>query len=117
MVPTTFEPDHIPTDNPTIENFKSMATPLIVGIGAITAAVAARHVMRNGVGFGKKAAQELVKGGFKAKMDRSEAIEILGLKCVLILIAEYRVRGSPVVLAEIQSLDESSYEIITDKSC
>jgi DnaJ homolog subfamily C member 19 len=73
-----------------------MATPLIVGIGAITAAVAARHVMRNGVGFGKKAAQELVKGGFKAKMDRGEAVEILGLKCVLILIAEYRVRGSPV---------------------
>ncbi|KIM33467.1 hypothetical protein M408DRAFT_326176 [Serendipita vermifera MAFF 305830] len=57
-----------------------MATPLIVGIGAITAAVAARQVMRNGALFGKKAAQELAKGGFKAKMDRSEAIEILGLK-------------------------------------
>lgn len=57
-----------------------MATPLIVGIGAITAAVAARHVMRNGaLGIGKKA-QELAKGGFKARMDRSEAIEILGLK-------------------------------------
>ena len=59
-----------------------MATPLILGIGAITAAVAARQIMRNGTLFGKKAAQELAKGGFKAKMDRSEAIEILGLKCV-----------------------------------
>ncbi|PVF98070.1 hypothetical protein CPB86DRAFT_815086 [Serendipita vermifera] len=58
-----------------------MATPLIVGIGAITAAVAVRHAMRTGaLGLGKKAGQELVKGGFKAKMDRAEAIEILGLK-------------------------------------
>jgi len=95
-----------------------MATPLIIGIGAITAAVAARHVMRNGVGFGKKAAQELAKGGFKAKMDRSEAVEILGLKYVLILMAEYRLkRLTLLVLAETQSPDEPSYVIITDKSC
>lgn len=54
-----------------------MATPLIIGVGAITAAVAARHLLRNA---GKKAGQELAKGGFKAKMDRPEALEILGLK-------------------------------------
>jgi hypothetical protein len=84
-----------------------MATPLIVGIGAITAAVAARHVMRNGAGFGKKAAQELAKGGFKAKMDRSEAIEILGLKYVLNLMVIHEGRGSPL-LVEIQLPDEPS---------
>ena len=60
---------------------KSMATPLIIGIGAITAAVAVRHAMRTGaLNLGKKAGQELAKGGFKAKMDRAEAIQILGIK-------------------------------------
>ncbi|KAI0787672.1 hypothetical protein C8Q74DRAFT_622720 [Fomes fomentarius] len=40
-----------------------MATPIIVGVGAIAAAIAGRSL-----------------GGFKAKMDRREAIAILGLK-------------------------------------
>ena len=56
-----------------------MATPVIVGVGAITAALVGRHLLRSGV-IGKRAADQWVKGGFKAKMDRREAIAILGLK-------------------------------------
>ncbi|KAF8440440.1 hypothetical protein L210DRAFT_3612335 [Boletus edulis BED1] len=47
-----------------------MTTPVIVGL---------RHLIRNGI-LGKVAAEQWVKGGFKAKMDRKEAIAILGLK-------------------------------------
>ena len=54
-----------------------MATPILVGVGAIAAAVVGRQLMRNA---GKAAADQWVKGGFKAKMDRKEAIAILGLK-------------------------------------
>ncbi|KAG1739215.1 uncharacterized protein EDB91DRAFT_1223640 [Suillus paluster] len=56
-----------------------MATPVIVGVGAITAALVGRHLVRSGI-IGKRAADQWVKGGFKAKMDRKEAIAILGLK-------------------------------------
>ncbi|KAI6108127.1 hypothetical protein EDD16DRAFT_1546187 [Pisolithus croceorrhizus] len=56
-----------------------MATPVIVGLGAITAALVGRHLVRSGV-IGKRAADQWVKGGFKAKMDRKEAIDILGLR-------------------------------------
>lgn len=58
-----------------------MATPVIVGVGAITAALVGRHLIRSGV-IGKRAADQWVKGGFKAKMDRKEAIAVLGLKFV-----------------------------------
>jgi DnaJ family protein C protein 19 len=57
-----------------------MATPVIVGIGAIAAALTGRHLIRKGVFTGKGAAEQWAKGGFKAKMDRKEAIAILGLK-------------------------------------
>jgi DnaJ homolog subfamily C member 19 len=60
-----------------------MATPILVGIGALTAGLVGRHLLKTGAIGGKKAAEEWVKGGFKAKMDRKEAIDILGLKCVL----------------------------------
>ncbi|KAI0734128.1 hypothetical protein C8Q72DRAFT_771057 [Fomitopsis betulina] len=53
-----------------------MATPFLVGVGAIAAAVVGRQMLRRGQG----AAEQWVKGGFKAKMDRKEAIAILGLK-------------------------------------
>ncbi|KAI0078807.1 hypothetical protein K474DRAFT_1659988 [Panus rudis PR-1116 ss-1] len=53
-----------------------MATPFILGVGAIAAAVAGRSLLRGGKG----AAEQWVKGGFKARMDRKEAIAILGLK-------------------------------------
>ncbi|KAF8554477.1 hypothetical protein OG21DRAFT_1412524 [Imleria badia] len=56
-----------------------MATPVIVGLGAVTAALVGRHLIRSGV-IGKGAAEQWVKGGFRAKMDRKEAIAILGLK-------------------------------------
>ncbi|PCH42405.1 hypothetical protein WOLCODRAFT_102088 [Wolfiporia cocos MD-104 SS10] len=54
-----------------------MATPLLIGIGAIAAAVAGRQFLRR---TAKGAADQWVQGGFKAKMDRKEAIAILGLK-------------------------------------
>ena len=59
-----------------------MATPLLVGLGAIAAALTGRHLVRKGLFSGKGAAEQWVKGGFKAKIDRREAIAILGLKYV-----------------------------------
>ncbi|KAG8829152.1 mitochondrial import inner membrane translocase subunit TIM14 [Serendipita sp. 399] len=77
-----------------------MATPLLIGVGAVTAAVAARHLMRNGaLGFGKKVGQELAKGGFKSKMDRAEAIEILGLKDTVAGRAKLRDAHRQIMLA------------------
>lgn len=58
----------------------SMSTPILIGVGAIAAAVAGRSLMRRGLLGGKNAAEQWVKGGFKAKMDRKEALQILGLK-------------------------------------
>jgi hypothetical protein len=55
-----------------------MATPIIVGVGAITAALVGRQLVRSGLIGGKR---EWAKGGFRAKMDRKEAVAILGLKC------------------------------------
>lgn len=60
-----------------------MATPVIVGLGAVTAALVGRHLLRSGI-IGKAAADQWVKGGFKAKMDRKEAIAVLGLKYVVL---------------------------------
>jgi DnaJ family protein C protein 19 len=57
-----------------------MATAVILGVGAVTAAILGRSVMRHGLFIGRGAAEEFVKGGFRAKMDRKEAIQILGLK-------------------------------------
>lgn len=54
-----------------------MATPLLIGLGALGAAIAGRQLLRQGA---RKGAQEFAKGGFKSKMDRAEAFEILGLK-------------------------------------
>lgn len=58
-----------------------MATPIIVGVGAVAAAFAGRHFLKNGLRIGGKAVQDhWAKGGFRAKMDRREAIAVLGLK-------------------------------------
>ncbi|EJD49074.1 hypothetical protein AURDEDRAFT_101229 [Auricularia subglabra TFB-10046 SS5] len=55
-------------------------TPIAIGVGAIGLAVAGRTLVRRGVlRIGSKAG-DFPKGGFKAKMDRKEAIQILGLK-------------------------------------
>jgi DnaJ family protein C protein 19 len=56
-----------------------MATATILGVSAVAAAVLGRSFIRQGL-FVRRGAEEWVKGGFKAKMDRSEAIEVLGLK-------------------------------------
>ena len=66
-----------------------MATPVIFGVGVVAAALAGRHLLRRGIIGGKGAAEQWVKGGFKAKMDRKEAIAILGLKCASRLLALY----------------------------
>ncbi|PFH52932.1 hypothetical protein AMATHDRAFT_102435, partial [Amanita thiersii Skay4041] len=57
-----------------------MSTPVIIGVGALATALAGRALYRRGVFAGKGAVDQWVKGGFKAKMDRKEAIAILGLK-------------------------------------
>ncbi|KAI0752262.1 hypothetical protein BC629DRAFT_635529 [Irpex lacteus] len=54
-----------------------MATPVILGVTAVAAAIAGRSFLQRAA---KKGAEEWVKGGFKARMDRKEAIAILGLK-------------------------------------
>ena len=59
-----------------------MATAVILGITAVTAAVLGRSFIQRGLFVGRGAADQWVKGGFRAKMDRKEAIAILGLKCV-----------------------------------
>lgn len=60
-----------------------MATPVILGVSAIAAAILGRSIMQRGLFMGKGAAEQWAKGGFRAKMDRKEAIAILGLKYVL----------------------------------
>ena len=57
-----------------------MATPVIIGVSAVAAAILGRSLIR---GPGRRAAEEFVKGGFKAKMDRKEAIAILGLMSII----------------------------------
>jgi DnaJ family protein C protein 19 len=64
-----------------------MATPFLIGIGAIAAGLAGRHFLRRSA---MGAADQWVKGGFKAKMDRKEALAILGLKCVIYLSSPLR---------------------------
>ena len=64
-------------------NSRSMTTPLIVGLGAVATALVGRQLYRAGYLGGKRAAEEYLKGGFRPKMDRKEAIAILGLKYVL----------------------------------
>jgi hypothetical protein len=59
-----------------------MATPILVGVGAIAAAVIGRQLLRSGAIGAGRAAEQWATGGFKAKMDRKEALAILGLKCV-----------------------------------
>ena len=62
-----------------------MATTFIVGVTAVTAAILGRSLIKQGLFVGKKGAEQWAKGGFRAKMDRNEAIQILGLKFVCAL--------------------------------
>lgn len=68
-----------------------MSTPFLIGIGAIGAAVAGRAFLRRA---GQRGAEQWAKGGFKAKMDRKEAIAVLGLKYVI----EYSFKGLLILL-------------------
>ncbi|ODO08123.1 chaperone [Cryptococcus wingfieldii CBS 7118] len=56
-----------------------MASPLVVGLSLLGAGLAGRvgyQMMRASSG----GAKEFLKGGFKGKMDRSEALQVLGLR-------------------------------------
>ena len=90
-----------------------MATPVIVGPGAVTAALVGRHLIRSGV-VGRGAAEQWIKGGFKAKMDRKEAIAILGLKYVALVRSS---RPSSVPLAETGLPSAINSRMLTVKSC
>lgn len=57
-----------------------MSTPIFLGVGAISAALIGRTLIRRSAA----GAEQWVRGGFKGKMDRSEAIQVLGLKYVFI---------------------------------
>ena len=57
----------------------NMATPIFFGVGAIATALVGCHLVKKGVFAGMNAAEQWVKGGFRAKMDRKEAIAILPL--------------------------------------
>lgn len=57
-----------------------MASLVLGAGGAVAAALAARHFLRQRAAG---AADQWVRGGFQRKMDRKEAIQVLGLKCVL----------------------------------
>jgi len=54
-----------------------MATPLLIGVGAIAAAFGGRHLLRQRAA---QTAEQWIRGGFQQKMDRREAIQILGLR-------------------------------------
>ncbi|KIY67271.1 hypothetical protein CYLTODRAFT_353540 [Cylindrobasidium torrendii FP15055 ss-10] len=54
-----------------------MSAPLTFGIGAMAVGLAGRFFLR---GPGSGAAEKWVIGGFKSKMDKREALQILGLK-------------------------------------
>ncbi|KAF8349057.1 hypothetical protein F5887DRAFT_1059972 [Amanita rubescens] len=57
-----------------------MSTPILIGVGALAAAFAGRALVRRGFLSSKGASEQWIKGGFQSKMDRKEAIAILGLK-------------------------------------
>lgn len=92
-----------------------MATPVIVGLGAVTAALVGRHLIRSGV-IGKGTVDQWARGGFRAKMDRKEAIAILGLKYVVVwscLVMISHSRSS----AEMGLCFATDSRMLTVKSC
>jgi DnaJ homolog subfamily C member 19 len=77
-----------------------MSTPIILGVGAIATALVGRHLVRTGLFAGRGAADQWAKGGFRAIMDRKEAIAILGLKYFFVffnyrLVSPVYVRDGP----------------------
>jgi DnaJ family protein C protein 19 len=56
-----------------------MASVLSLGLGLLGAGLAGRVVFQM-MRAGKGGAEQFVKGGFKGKMDKVEAMQILGLR-------------------------------------
>lgn len=86
----------------------------LLGLGtALLGAAGVRMVLRNAALQGRRlgpiasaiagvkpgsiqgaAAAAWAKGGFQAKMDKTEAVQILGLRCVVSLLATTRIWGA-----------------------
>ena len=62
-----------------------MTIPVIVDLGAVTAAFVGRHLIRSSV-IRKRAADQWF---IKAKMDHTEVITIFDLKCVVRLVTSH----------------------------
>lgn len=58
-----------------------MASALTLGLGLLGAGLAGRVAFQM-IRAGKGGAEQFVKGGFKGKMDKVEAMQILGLRYV-----------------------------------
>lgn len=56
-----------------------MASALSLGLGLLGAGLAGRVAFQM-LRAGKGGAEQFVKGGFKGKMDKAEAMQILGLR-------------------------------------
>ena len=66
------------SNQPTPHTPRTMASALVIGLGTLGAGFAGLTALR--MLRGAKGAEKFVRGGFKMKMDRSEAIQILGLR-------------------------------------
>lgn len=67
-------PIHTHRSSPTL----TMASALTIGLGLLGAGLGGRALMQ--ILRAGKSSEAFLKGGFKAKMDKSEALQILGLK-------------------------------------
>lgn len=66
--------------NPSTVLIFNMSSPITIGLGLLGAGLGGRviwQMMRNGARAG---GQQWAKGGFQGKMDRGEAMSVLGLK-------------------------------------
>lgn len=77
--PRLFRPRRVSLARLRSTGIYTMATPILIGIGALAAALGGRHLLRQRAA---QVADKWVKGGFQQKMDRREALMVLGLKCV-----------------------------------
>lgn len=58
-----------------------MASALTIGLGLLGAGLGGRALMQL-MRAGGKGGEAFLKGGFKGKMDKVEAMQILGVRCV-----------------------------------
>lgn len=57
-----------------------MATPLTLGLGLLGAGLGGRVLWQAYRGGARAGADKWIKGGFQGKMDKGEAMKVLGLK-------------------------------------